>query len=41
MARDTYKWISYKKGFGCQWVVVGGGGDILLLVDGGGWWVVA
>ena len=38
MARDSYKWVSYKRGFGCWWVVVGGGGYIL--AGGGWWWVV-
>ena len=37
MARDAYKWVSYKKGFGCWWDVVGDGGYIL---TGGGWWWV-
>ena len=37
MARDSYKWISYKKGFGCRWVVVNGGGYVLA---SGGWqWI--
>ena len=35
VARDSYKWVSYKRGFGCWWVVVGVGGYILA---GGGWW---
>ena len=35
VARDSYKWISYKKSFGSRWVVVNGGGYILA---GGGWW---
>ena len=38
MARDSYKWVSYKKGFGCWWVVVGVGRYIL--ASGGWWWVV-
>ena len=37
MARDSCKWVSYKKWFGCWWVVVGVGGHILA---GGGWWWV-
>ena len=37
MAKDSYKWVSYKKGFGCWWVVVGVGGYIS---TGGGWWWV-
>ena len=37
VARDSYKWVSYKKGFGCWWVVVDVGGYIL---GGGGWWWV-
>ena len=36
MARDAYKWVSYKKSFGCQWVVLSGDGYIL--ADGGWWW---
>ena len=36
VARDSYKWVSYKKS--CQWVVVNGGG--YLLAGGGFWWVV-
>ena len=45
MARDSYKWVSYKKGFGCWWVVVGVGGYILagdgyILAGGGWWWIV-
>ena len=36
MARDSYKWFSYKKGFGCWWLVVGVGEYIL--AGGGGWW---
>ena len=35
VARDSYKWVSFKKRFGCWWVVVGVGGYIL---TGGGWW---
>ena len=35
MARDSYKWVSYKKDFGSWWVVVDVGGYIL---PGGGWW---
>ena len=38
MARGSYKWVSYKKDFGCWWVVVGVGEYILA---GGGWWMVA
>ena len=38
MAKDSYKWVSYKKGFGCWWVVVGVGGYIS--AGGGWWWVV-
>ena len=38
VARDFYKWVSYKKGFGCWWVMVGVGGYIL--AGGGWWWVV-
>ena len=37
MARDSYKWVSYEKGFGCWLVMVGVGGYIL---GGGGWWWV-
>ena len=37
VARDSYKWVSYKKGFGCWLVMVGVGGYTL---DGGGWWWV-
>ena len=38
MAGDSYKRVSYKKGFGCWWVAVGVGGYILA---GSGWlWVV-
>ena len=37
MARDSYKKVSYKKSFGCRWVVVNGDGYIL---DGGEWWWV-
>ena len=37
MARDSYKCVSYKKGFGGWWIVVGVGGYILA---GGGWsWI--
>ena len=36
VAKDSYKWVSYKKGFDCWWVVVDVGGYIL----GGGWWWV-
>ena len=47
MARDSCKWVSYKKGFGCWWVVVGvsrswlvvGGGGYIL-AGSGWWWVV-
>ena len=38
MARDFYKWVSYKKIFGCQWVAVNAGGYIL--AGSGLWWVV-
>ena len=38
MARDSYKWVSNKKGFGYWWVVVGVVGYIL--VGSGWWWVV-
>ena len=45
VARDSYEWVSYKKGFWCWWVyfgwwwvVVCGGGYIL--ADGGWSWVV-
>ena len=38
VARDSYKWVSYKKGFGCWCLVVGVGGYIL--AGGGQWWVV-
>ena len=34
VARGSYKWLSYKKGFGCWWVVVGLGGYVMA---GGGW----
>ena len=37
MARDSYKWVSYKKGFGCWWVVVGVGGFLFAVVGGGGY----
>ena len=49
VARDSYKWVSYKKGFGCWWVVVGVGGYIMTGGERGGgynlagvgqWWVV-
>ena len=36
VARDSYKWVSYKKGFGCWWVVV----HIFWLVVSGAAWVV-
>ena len=35
VARDSYKWVSCKIGFGCWWVGVGSGGYDL---NGGGWW---
>ena len=35
VARDSYKWVSYKTGFGCWWVGVGSGGYYL---NGGGGW---
>ena len=35
VARDSYKWVSYKKSFGCRLVLVNGGGHILA---GSGWW---
>ena len=38
MARDSYKRVSYRKGFGCWWVVAGVGGYIL--AGGEWWWVV-
>ena len=38
MAIDSYKWVSYEKGFGCWWVVVGVGRYIL--AGGEWWWVV-
>ena len=45
MARDSDKWVSDKKSFGCRWVVVNGDGYILagggwwwMVEDGGGWW---
>ena len=38
VAGDSYKWVSYKKGFGSWWVVVGVGG--YSLAGGGWWWVV-
>ena len=37
MTRDSNKLVSYKKGFGCWWVVMGVVGYILA---GGGWWGV-
>ena len=37
-SRDSYKWVSYKRRFGCRWVVVNGGGYIL--AGGGRWWAV-
>ena len=37
MARDSCKWVSYKKRFGYWWVVVNDGGYIL---GGGEWWWV-
>ena len=44
MARDSYKLVSYKKGVGCWWVVVGVGGHILAgggyILAGGVWLVV-
>ena len=37
MVRDSYKWVSYEKGSGCWWVVMGVGRYILA---GGGWcWI--
>ena len=43
VARDSYKWVSYKKGFGCLQVVAGVGRYILAgsggyILAGGGWW---
>ena len=38
MAIDSYNWVSYEKGFGCWWVVVGVGRYIL--AGGEWWWVV-
>ena len=35
VARDSYKWVSYKENIDYQWVVVNRGGYILA---GGGWW---
>ena len=46
LARDSYKWVSYKKVLAVSgswwvlvdifWLVVGGGGGYIL--TGGGWW---
>ena len=37
MAKDSYQWVSCKKGFDCWWIVVGVGGYNLA---GGRWWMV-